>query len=208
MLVALHQREALLEARVQAWSSMYLRISRWPVIASTPSMIRWYVQIPSTNRSRSSGCALIRFADLAQAVVERLVPGRDHRLLELAHAPAQVVGDSAITSPPKRSKNAVCRASSTSCVARNSSTSPLGRSQQERRQVRGDPLLADVERAEAPGGVLLRLPRSGQPLLLVDREVELVRLPVLLLPQRVELAVAQELAAARRLPSDSCAGSP
>ena len=42
---------------------------------------------------------------------------------------------------------------------------------------------------------LLRLARRGHPLLLVDREVELVRPPVLALPERVELAVVEQAAA-------------
>ena len=60
----------------------------------------------------------------------------------------------------------------------------------------------------APAG----LGRRRHPLLLVDREVELVRLPVLLLPQRVELAVVEQLAAGRaacprtRAPGSPCPG--
>src|SRR5205823_10133088 len=67
---------------------------------------------------------------------------------------------------------------------------------QERSEVGGDALLADVERPEAPHHVLLRLARRREPVLAVDREVELVRAPVLALPQRVEVLVAHQVAGA------------
>src|SRR5687767_10183867 len=69
---------------------------------------------------------------------------------------------------------------------------PGGSRQQEGGEVGGDPLLADIEAAEAVGRVLLRVGGRLDPVLLVDREVELVRLPVLALPERVELLVAHQ----------------
>src|SRR5205085_11598835 len=69
-----------------------------------------------------------------------------------------------------------------------------GRRGHERDEVGRHALLADVEGAEAPGRVDLRLARRRDPLLAVDREVELVCAPVLLLPERVELRVVEEAA--------------
>jgi hypothetical protein len=69
------------------------------------------------------------------------------------------------------------------------------RRQQERGEVGGDPLFSHVEAAEAEGRVQLGFGRRHQPLLLVDGEVELVRAPVLSLPERVELLVVHEAAA-------------
>ena len=97
-----------------------------------------------------------------------------------------------ITSLAQRSKKTAWRISSTSWVARKASTSPLGAASRNGRQVGGDPLLADVEAADAEGGVPLRLGGADQPVLAVDREVELVRAPVLPLPERVELLVAHQ----------------
>ena len=65
------------------------------------------------------------------------------------------------------------------------------RRQHERREVGGHPLLSDVEIAERPDRVALPVTGRRQPVLLVDREVDLVGLPVLALPECVELLVGQ-----------------
>ena len=151
--------------------------------------------MPSTNRSRSSGFAWMRF-DTSRSPSSNTSRQGESRIFSTSRIrPLKSSADRHITSAPKRSKNAAWRASSTSCVARNSSISPRGRRQQERREVGRHALLADVERAEAPDRGLLRLARRGHPLLLVDREVELGGLPVLALPEGVELAVVEQPAA-------------
>ena len=156
--------------------------------------------MPSTNRSKSSGrasrsCARPRAAG-------RRTPSRhggEHALSpSRARRPRMSSGSSAITSAMNRSKNAAWRASSTSCVARKISISPRGRGQHERRQVGRDALLADVEARQRPHRVHLALGRRREPVLLVDAEVDLVRLPVLALPERVELLVREQAGAGRR----------
>ena len=139
---------------------------------------------------------------VAQAVVEDLAPRREQDLLDLAHPAAEVVRREA----HHLGAEAVEEGGVARLVHELRGQEQLdlagGSRLQEGREVGGHALLADVEGAEAPDRGLLGLARGDDPLLAVDREVELRGLPVLALPERVELAVVEQAVAVRgRLPT-------
>ncbi len=142
------------------------------------------------------GLGLDPVGDVAQRVVEEEVPGADveQLLLDLADAGAQVVRvERHHLGHPAVEEDGVAHLVDE--LGREEGLDlAVRRGQQERGQVGGDALLADVEAAEAEGRLQLRLGRRLHPVLLVDREVELVGAPVLPLPQRVELLVVHQAA--------------
>src|SRR3954451_12969634 len=196
VLVLLDQPEPLLEARVRRVVLHVLEdeaLARHGEHALDDQVVG---RDPLDEQLEVLRVRLDAVGDLAQAAVEDVEPGALHALLELHKAPAQVVRI--------QSHHLGAEAVEEDGVARlvdelrceEGLDLPARRGQEERGEVGGHALLAYVERAEAPGRVLLRLGRRRQPLLAVDAEVELVRAPVLALPERVQLAVAHEVAAA------------
>ena len=148
--------------------------------------------MPSTKSSRSSGSVLDPVGDLAQRIVEEEVPGAEHPVLDLVQPRAEAAGlEAHHLARPAVEEDGVAHLVD-ELGGEEGLDLPAWRREQERRQVRGDPLLPDVEAADAEGGVPLRLPGADQPMLAVDGEVELVRAPVLSLPEGVELLVVQQ----------------
>ena len=149
--------------------------------------------MPSTNSSVSSGFFWIRWATSRSPSSNTARQGEVSRLLHLAHPAAQVVG--------RERHHLGAEAVEEGGVARlvhelggeEQLDLAAGGGLQERREVGRHALLPHVERAEAPDRVLLRRGRRGQPVLAVHAEVELVGAPVLALPERVELAVVEQL---------------
>src|SRR5215212_4364603 len=68
----------------------------------------------------------------------------------------------------------------------------IGVGREKTRELRGDALLADVVRAEHPDEVVLLVLGEPRPVVLVLREVDLLRPPVLVLPQVIELLGVHE----------------
>ena len=128
--------------------------------------------MPSTNSSKSSGFALMRLATSRRPSSKTSRHGDSSELLHLAHAPAQVVGrqrhDLGAEAVEERRVAGLVH----ELGGEEELDLAAGRGEQERRQVGGDALLADVEGAERPDRALLRRRRGGQPVLLVDGEVE------------------------------------
>ena len=157
VLVLLDQAEALVEARVEVVVRGVLDDDPLARHRQHPLGDHVVGDDALDEELEVVGLVLDPVGDLAQRVVEEEVPRTEHPVLDLVQPLAEVAGlEPHHLGHPAVEEDGVAHLVDE--LGREEGLDlPARRGEQERRQVGGDPLLADVEAAEAEGGVRLRL---------------------------------------------------